>query len=201
MTIFCDESGGISAGAMTLAAVQIDASAADALLRRFKTVTGLRGELKGSRIDLVERALFFELFERYGGRASVGIVYRAERTGADNEGEGEDLRAYSHLLDAVIGYVLPETGGCVEVVIDDGRYDPKILTRVRNDVAAALGGWGQARLEDSHRSSGVQIADVIANSIFNLAINSQRAWRIDKILDPFIASGIVRLINPIRRVD
>jgi hypothetical protein len=89
----------------------------------------------------------------------------------------------------------------VDVVIDDGRYDPKILTRVRNDVAAALGGWGQARLEDSHRSSGVQIADVIANSIFNLAINSQRAWRIDKILDPFIASGIVRLINPIRRID
>ncbi len=49
---------------MTLAAVQIAPDVADQLLADFRLATGLSGELKGSRIDLVERALFFTLFAR-----------------------------------------------------------------------------------------------------------------------------------------
>jgi hypothetical protein len=39
MTIYCDESGGVGRGVMTLAAVQIEPQDADALLARFRVRT------------------------------------------------------------------------------------------------------------------------------------------------------------------
>ena len=44
MTIYCDESGGLNAGAMTFAAVMLSSEAAAAIHARFRAVTGLRGE-------------------------------------------------------------------------------------------------------------------------------------------------------------
>ena len=56
VTIYCDESGGLNAGAMTFAAVMLTPQIAADIHARFRSVTGLRGELKGSRISVVERA-------------------------------------------------------------------------------------------------------------------------------------------------
>jgi hypothetical protein len=53
---------------MTLAAVSIEPDTAEAMLLRFRSMTGLKNELKGSRIDLAERALFFKLFKDSGAR-------------------------------------------------------------------------------------------------------------------------------------
>ena len=41
-----------------------------------------------------------------------------------------------------------------DVVIDDGRYDPVILGKVRESIQAGLAGWGRASLADSRRSEG-----------------------------------------------
>lgn len=190
MQIYCDESGGISTGAMTFAGVRISPEDADALLARFKLVTGIRGEMKGSRISLSERGLFFELLDRFNGRA---IVAQALRNGIQPQPKNHDLRVYAALLEDVVGAWLPELEGCVEVVIDDGRYDPATLALVRTDIAALVGPCGGARLDDSRRSAGIQIADVIANSAYNLAIASPRAERIQRILDPFLSQGLLRV--------
>ena len=80
-----------------------------------------------------------------------------------------------------------------DVVIDDGRYDPKILAHVREEIQAGLGQWGRASLADSRRSDGVQIADVIANSLFNITIDSPRAHRIQRIFEPMFASKAIRV--------
>ncbi|RJF94296.1 DUF3800 domain-containing protein [Sphingomonas cavernae] len=192
MPIYCDESGGTSAGAMVFAGVAIEAEAADRLLARFKQVTAARGEMKGSRISLVERGLFFELLERFGGRAIVAQLPAKQVPGVPGE-KDRDLKAYAALLEEVVEAWLPETAGCADVIIDDGRYDAATLALVRQDIAALLGTCGRARLEDSRRSAGVQIADVIANSVFNLAVVSERAERIRRILAPFMANGVVRL--------
>lgn len=193
MPIYCDESGGLSAGAMTFAAVLIDAGAADDLLIRFKAVTGLRGEMKGSRISLVERGLFFELLERFGGRAIIGETRRERIAPGAWQEKDLDLKTYTALLEHVVEAWLPEVNGCAEVVIDDGRYDAGRLSLVRRDIAAMLGTCGRARLEDSKRSAGVQIADVIANSMFNLAISSPRTERIHRIAAPFMESSVLRV--------
>ena len=194
MTIYCDESGGLNAGAMTFSAVMLTPQAATEIHERFRGVTGLRGELKGSRISIVERAYLLELFDRAGGRAWVAVASRDKL--AQNPGGTlpSDLALYAGLLNLAIGRWLPETGGvCTDVVIDDGRYDPKILAEVREEIQAGLGQWGRASLADSRRSDGVQIADVIANSLFNITVGSQRAHRIQRILDPMLASKAVRI--------
>ena len=194
MTIYCDESGGLNAGAMTFSAVMLTPQAAAEIHERFRGVTGLRGELKGSRISIVERAYLLELFDRAGGRAWVAVARRDKL--AQNPGGTlpSDLALYAGLLNLAIGRWLPETGGvCTDVVIDDGRYDPKILAHVREEIQEGLGQWGRASLADSRRSDGVQIADVIANSLFNITVGSQRAHRIQRILDPMLASKAIRI--------
>ncbi|ALH80870.1 DUF3800 domain-containing protein [Sphingopyxis macrogoltabida] len=194
MTIYCDESGGLNTGVMTFSAVMLTPQAAADIHSRFRSVTGLRGELKGSRISIVERAYLLELFDRAGGRAWVAVARR--ETLAQNPGGTlpSDLALYAALLNSAIGHWLPETGGvCTDVVIDDGRYDPNILSHVREEIQAGLGQWGRASLADSRRSDGVQIADVIANSLFNTVIGSPRAPRIQRIIDPLLASKAIRI--------
>jgi hypothetical protein len=194
MTIYCDESGGLNAGAMTFSAVMLTPQTATEIHDRFRGVTGLRGELKGSRISLVERAYLLELFDRAGGRAWVAVAARNKL--AQNPGGTlpSDLALYGALLNSAVGHWLPETGGvCTDVVIDDGRYDPEILAHVREEIQAGLGQWGRASLADSRRSDGVQIADVIANSLFNIAVGSPRAHRIQRILEPMLVSKAIRI--------
>lgn len=194
MTIYCDESGGLNAGAMTFAAAMLTPEAAAAIHARFRSVTGLRGELKGSRISVTERAYLLELFDRAGGRAWVAVAKR-DRLAPSADGKAvSDLALYAALLDLAISSWLPETGGvCTDVVIDDGRYDPAILGHVRESIQAGLAGWGRASLADSRRSDGVQIADVIANSLFNIEVGSPRAHRIGTILDPLLKSRAIRI--------
>lgn len=194
MTIYCDESGGLNAGAMTFAAVMLTPETAAAIHARFRAVTGLKGELKGSRISLTERAYLLELFDRAGGRAWVAVAEGAKLAGGKDGTPPTDLELYAALLDSAVGHWLPETGGvCTDVVIDDGRYDPTILARVRDTIQAGLSGWGRASLADSRRSDGVQLADVIANSLYNVTVRSARARRIGMILEPMLASRAIRV--------
>jgi hypothetical protein len=143
---------------------------------------------------LTERAYLLELFDRAGGRAWVAVAKR-DRLALPADGKlPTDLALYTALLDLAVSSWLPETGGvCTDVVIDDGRYDPVILAGVRESVQHGLAGWGQASLADSRRSDGVQIADVIANSLFNIEIGSPRAHRIGVIVEPLLASRALRI--------
>ena len=193
MPIYCDESGGVGRGVMTMAAVHIEANDADALLARFIEVTGWSGELKGSRIDLAERAYVWELFERSGGTAVVGIALSALKPEQGEDRGDHDIAVYAKLLDNTIAAILPQTGGCAQVIIDDGRYGPATLALVRDDIGELIGPCGQASLELSHRSAGLQIADVIANTFFNRALVTDRQARMAAIVQPFLDSGQVKL--------
>ncbi len=192
MPIYVDESGGLSAGAMIMAGVDIEASAAGQLLERFRIVTGLHGELKGSRIDLTERALFFELLDRFGGRAQVCAVVEKDYSPGERP---RDLDVYVALLTQLVDDWQSGTQACTSFVIDAGRYDALVQERVRRDIARLLDTCGSATMVDSRRSAGVQVADVVANSFYNLATHSGRAERIQHILDPFIASGMLKTIR------
>ncbi len=194
MTIYCDESGGIGRGVMTLAAVSMNAKDADAVLMRFREVTGLRGELKGSRIDLSERALFFELLEPEDWRAVVGIAISALKPEQGEDRGDQDIAIYSALLDDAIGSMLVgQEFDCNEVIIDDGRYGLETLALVRNSVGRLVGPLGSASLAVSHAFAGLQIADVIANTFFNRALVTQRQGRMADVVAPFLKSGKIKL--------
>ena len=194
MPIYCDESGGIGRGVMTLAALSIEANAADNILLRFREVTGLTSELKGSRIDLAERALLFELLEPGDWHATVGIAISALRPELGEDRGDHDIAIYSGLLDDVIGSMLVDHGfDCSDVIIDDGRYGIETLALVRNSVGRLVGPLGTASLAVSHVLSGLQLADVIANSFFNRAMVTERQARLAAIVAPFLEIGKIKL--------
>ena len=194
MPIYCDESGGIGRGVMTLAALSIEANAADDILSRFREVTGLTSELKGSRIDLAERALLFEMLEPGDWHATVGIAISALRPEPGADRGDHDISIYAALLDDVIGSMLVNRGfDCREVIIDDGRYGIETLALVRNSVGRLVGPLGTASLAVSHVLAGLQLADVIANSFFNRALVSGRQARLAAIVAPFLENGRIKL--------
>ncbi len=193
MPIYCDESGGVGRGVMTLAAVDISAEDADALLARFRAVTGFMGELKGSKIDLAERALFFQLFVSSAGQATVGIAISALKPDPHEDRGDHDIATYAALLNDAVGAMLPEIPGCESVVIDDGRYGVATLSKVRDDIGKLVGPCGIAQLELSHRLAGLQIADVIANSFFNRALVNDRQGRMAAVVAPLLESGQIKM--------
>ncbi len=193
MPIFCDESGGVGRGVMTLAAVAIATDAAEQLVSVFRAKTGLTGELKGSRIDLLERALFFDLLVTSEAKAVVGFSAVAIRPQPGDDRGDLDRRIYVRLLDEAVSVLLLESGGCASIIVDDGRYAPATLALIRNDLGAMLGPCGSAALELSHRSAGLQIADVIANTMFNRALPSVRQPQFIAMVDPLLQSRQIRL--------
>jgi hypothetical protein len=191
--IYCDESGGIGRGVMTLAAVHIGDDEAATLLNFFRGETGLSSELKGSRIDLGERAYFFELFEKSGAEAVVAIALSALRPAAGEDRGDHDIEIYARLMNEAIGGILPKAGTCASVIMDTGRYADKTLHMVRADIAALIGPWNGATMAESHSLPGLQIADVIANSFFNRALVTPRQGQMAAIVQPFLNSGQITL--------
>ncbi|MEQ1538056.1 MAG: hypothetical protein ABL928_03940 [Sphingorhabdus sp.] len=193
MPIYCDESGGVGRGVMTLAAVDISADAADAIINRFRVATGYIGELKGSRIDLIERGLFFELFTDSIATATIGIAISALKPDPHADRGDHDIATYAALLNDTVGSMLPQIATCESVVIDDGRYGPATLAKVRDDIGRLVGPCGTAHLELSHRLAGLQIADVIANSFFNRALVNDRQGRMAAVVAPLLESGQIHM--------
>ena len=193
MQIYCDESGGVGRGVMTLAGVNIAPEAAVQLLSRFRDVTGLKSELKGSRIDLDERALFFDLFDRSGANAVVSIGLSATRAAASEDLGAHDQMVYIALLEDVVAAMIDGHNECAGVIIDDGRYDPVTLSAIRADIAALVGPCGDAMLVHSHRLPGLQIADVIANTFFNRALVNDRQTRMAGLVQPFLDNGRIKM--------
>lgn len=193
MPIYCDESGGVGRGVMTLAAVDVDTERAEALIARFRTVTGYLGEVKGSRIDYAERALLFELVSDSDAKIMVGIAISALVPEGDTDRGDHDAGIYAALLQDVVGTMLPEIPGCDSVIIDDGRYGPMTLSAIRADIAALVGPCGTAQLEQSHRLAGLQLADVVANTFFNRALVNERQGRMAAIAAPLLESGQITM--------
>jgi len=186
MPIYCDESGGVSRGVMTLAALFIEEEAADAVLARFREVTGLRGELKGSRIDLAERALVLELLEKTEAQATVSVALSATESENGMDRGSHDINVYAALMDDAVSALLPATKGCSSVVMDDGRYGEKVLEHVRREIAAIAGPWNTSQLVESDKLAGLQLADVLANSFYNRARVSGKQARIAAIVQPML---------------
>ena len=115
-------------------------------------------------------------------------------------GHFSDFDIYVGLLKQLVADWLPETGGCANFIVDEGRYSALVLEQVRLDITAMLASFGTASMENSARCPGIQIADVIANSYYNLAIHSGRSRRIAAIVEPFVQAHILRS-RPLTHVE
>jgi Protein of unknown function (DUF3800) len=193
LNIYCDESGGVGRGVMTLAALAISAEDADQIVSRFRAATGHLGELKGSRIDLEERALLFELLAEVHFRAAVSVAISAVKPEIGEDRGDHDIAIYRALMMDAVTPLLPNSGGCVDVFMDDGRYGPEILARVRQGIVEDIGPFGQVRYALSHTLAGLQLADVMANTFFNRALVNDRQARMAATVAPFLEDGRIAM--------
>ncbi|MFM6853026.1 MAG: DUF3800 domain-containing protein [Sphingopyxis sp.] len=196
MPIYCDESGGVGSGVLLMAALSLPQDVADTLMARMVAVLGLRGELKGSRISHAERAFVLESLVGAGARAIIVQASIASINAARPAAQPiADMRVYAAVLDRIVTAWLPRTGGCVELVVDDGRYYDRLNRMMQDDTQRALGQWGNVRLADSKGCAGVQFADVVANSFFHMATGADDAPRIAALTAPYQASGAMTHIR------
>ncbi|MGL5837985.1 MAG: DUF3800 domain-containing protein [Sphingorhabdus sp.] len=193
MPIYCDESGGVGRGVMTLAGVDLDADEAEALLARFRVTTGYLGEVKGSRIGLAERALLFDAIGKSNAKIVVGIAISALIPAKGKDRGDHDVDIYAALLDDIVGTMLPDLTNMRTVIIDDGRYGAETLNAIRTEIAELVGPAGITQLELSHRLAGLQLADVVANTFFNRAMVNDRQGKIAAIAAPLLESGQIRM--------
>jgi hypothetical protein len=193
LTVYCDESGGIGRGVMTLAALSIAPEDAAQVLHDVRELTGLGGELKGSRIDMATRAFIYDRLDRHDWHASVTVAISATRPEPGSDRGDHDMHVYAALIEAALVPLIPSGGDCIEVIIDDGRYSVQTLSAIRADIAAMIGPCGLATLVESHRLPGLQIADVIANTFFNRALPTDRQGALGAIVQPRLDAGRIRM--------
>ncbi|MBK1665263.1 hypothetical protein CKO38_14620 [Rhodospirillum rubrum] len=207
MQVFCDESGGSDAAntSFVLAAVSIGSTEAGRLMKSFRKATGLLGEIKGHRLDIRQRKIFFDLLckERHAQSAAVA-ANRWQALGLWAMGALPEVDLYGHLLIEacwpLVGHSLARR---VTITPDGGRYKKAHLASVGERLAKALQnddrrvdvGFG-----DSAHVAGLQIADILANSVFQTLGPGPMAGLVNRLLLPVIDAGRLT-IEPIRLTE
>ena len=170
-------------------------------MRSYHKATRTSGEVHGHRLDRRQRAVFLGLVAREA--ASVVVACRrAEPLGGWAMSALPEPDLYGHLLaEACAG--LPGYGGAGQLVVtpDGGRYPRARLDRVRAGLAAALAarhaGAVDVAFRDSAVTAGLQVADVVANSAFQMLAGTGSTG---ELLTPLVEAGRLKVM-PLRLGD
>jgi hypothetical protein len=169
--IFTDESGGSDRGVFLVSAIQISPLAADRLIKTFRKKTKIQNEIKGQKLHSDQRHLFFGLLEKETDAYAVSIACSRTTTlgGWAMSNMDEHVLWSALTVESCLGLA----GGIqqINVTTDGGKYSNPVLDRCRaNMVNAMKSHRPDARVNmtysESHASAGVQVADVIANTVF-----------------------------------
>lgn len=172
MHVFCDESGGAGRDDSLFLAVAVPLAAdrAARLMKSFRKATGLRGEVKGSRLSDRDRALFLDLLGRNAVPAATAVVCSGhDPLGNWAIGALDEQELWAELM---VECSLPlGTGAASLAVTVDRRYHGSQGQRAQRRIAAALANRSGAnritvQFVDSAASDGVQIADILANTVY-----------------------------------
>lgn len=204
--IFCDESGG-SDGANTAflaAAVAILPADAQRLVKSFRKATRIGGEIKGHRLTPEQRSIFFDLLtKRVEVVSAVMTCSRLDLRGGWAMSSLPEVTLYSHLLaEACVALPGLTTASHLAVTPDGGRYKKMQLDPVRRHLSQVLAAQHphtkiSVGFNDSTALPGLQVADVIANSVFHSLGTTASAEATKRLLAPLTARGSL-LIHSVR---
>ncbi len=201
MGIFCDESGGSdpSNNAFVVVAVAMAPSDATRLIKSFRKATGVVGEVKGHGLALPQRRVFFELLLQEADALSAAVASRrSEPVGGWAMRALPEVVLYEHLLAEALTS-LPRLGAArhLTLTLDRPRYKKAQLHAVRSRlcevVRARHGTPADIGFGDSAGSAGLQMADVIANSVFQMG----RSPAVADLVAPVVECGRL-LLRPVR---
>jgi hypothetical protein len=185
--IFCDESGGTdkASGAFVAAAVSIVPGEANRLVRRFRKAARITSEVKGHRLTARQRWIFFDMLSAQTDLGGVAVTC----------GHFEPLGAWAihHLREIdLYGYMMTEACRALPahttVTLDGGRYKKAPADVVRQAIARATGAE-QVAFGDSATLAGLQVADVIANTVFQSLGSGEAAEAAKAILAMLTGTG------------
>ncbi|MBC7906558.1 MAG: hypothetical protein H7Y60_07400 [Rhodospirillaceae bacterium] len=173
MHIYSDESGGSDRACQefVVSAVLIAPEAAARVVRQFRKRAQPRiiGEIKGHQLSPMQRALFFRLLCETGMTVAVAAVSRrSDAVGGWAMRHLPEHELWRELAVEAIG-ALP-AGKAIGVTVDRGRYSKETLTRCCHEIAGRVETLGGAaiRIGGSEVTAGLQVADVIANTVYHL---------------------------------
>lgn len=196
MNIFCDESGGTRASNECFVVAAISASTKDAarLVRRLRKATGRSGEIKGHTLTLIGRRIFFDLLLEQHDIACVALTCgRADAVGGWAISSFREIELYKRMLVEACGAAQLGSTRAIDVVIDRTRYKTAAEQRIARLAEEELRQRFQCRIvirpTDSARSDGIQIADVIANSVYHARGRAKDTKATQALLDRCIEAG------------
>ncbi len=180
MHIYCDESGGTGRpdAVFLVAAIAIEHRVAERLVRQLRKTIKPVGEIKGYALSLPHRNLFFDLASSGGLRASVVSCTHRTLLGRWAIAALPGSRIYQALLLESCQHLLTTKQRFLRITCDDGRYKRPTLTMIQEAVKLSLSIRAEkitVEYGPSHDFAGIQIADLIANSVHQILCNHGNA--------------------------
>ncbi|MFC5315860.1 DUF3800 domain-containing protein [Azospirillum rugosum] len=173
MHVFCDESGGTGRddSLFLTAAAPLSADEAARVMKKFRKATGMRGEIKGSRLTFNQRDLFFDLLNS-STDTPIGVAYCDGHSPLGNWALGS-IKEQDLWAELLIESVLLIGEGNFITVSADRRYHGSQARRLQDHVSSSIANnvganRVQVQFVDSENSNGVQIADIVANTVYRM---------------------------------
>lgn len=183
MQIFCDESGGADGDHFLVAAVKVSESCAARIVKSFKKAVKSSSEIKGHRLSETDRRIFFEILNREGD--PFGIVVHCGRSTAIGGWAMRGLKEidlYAHLISEACNPIIKNASvPSIQIFPDAGRYKKAQSEKIRKTLqhgfteVSSNKAKFKVAFQSSHESAGIQIADVVANTVFQYKSGSGSA--------------------------
>jgi len=199
--VYFDESGGVgdSKGVFAVAATMAMPEQAKRLIKDLRKATGLPHEIKGSGLPLSARRIFFDLLGKLSSGVSVAVVCD-RKTSLGAWAMGND-QLPEHLLWTELHIEaccrLPIDGCRLLLSPDGGRYQKAILHDVVRPMlheqieARTTAAVESVDFVSSHHVTGVQIADLVVNSVYHMYTESRDAPEIRELIVQACDRGVL----------
>ncbi len=205
MQICCDESGGKEKNSFIVSAVRGDAGEIVRAVKKMKRAARINGEMHGFQLEMWQIERIFGVLGNHPEALAVSVACgREDLVGGFAMGALEEPDLWGEM---VTESCLPLYDARVRIIVPDRpRYKASVCeviqARIAVDIARRTGlppvpvSWA-----DSQRSPGVQIADVISNTVWRSRQNVPEAPRCRQLLEEAQARGqvTVRLLELVER--
>ncbi|MBE1504119.1 hypothetical protein H4W29_001300 [Rhizobium viscosum] len=138
------------------------------MMKKFRKAIGAKDEVKGGLLDDAQRGKFFDMLGEEEHFSAVVTCHKSSSLGSVVSNVHPEC---SVLEQMVIEACMPlmVSGTQARIIADGGRYSRQVYDQIAAKIAATIGKFNAAPAIDFVRSditAGVQIADIIANTIY-----------------------------------
>jgi hypothetical protein len=193
--IFCDESGGVDGDHFLVAAITVADSCATRIVKTFKKAVKMSSEIKGHSLSETDRRIFFDILNKEGDALAI-VVHcgRSSVVGGWAMRGLKEIVLYGHLIsEACTPIIKSASVPSIQISPDGGRYKKSESEELRKILHRTFSGaFGsetklKVAFQSSHDSAGIQIADVIANTVYQYQSGSGSAALCGEITSNLIA--------------